>query len=1013
MASLARPARNVVVGIRKEDPARIWERRCPLTPTHIYNLRRKDVKVFVERCQRRIWSEKELVEAGAKIVPSLEDADIVLGIKEPPVETVLTRPPSNSPRTHVMFSHTAKGQPYNTGLLAKFLPKYNLKDDLNGIMSRAPRLIDYELIKDEESDKRVVGFGWFAGVAGVLESLSSMAHSHLEMGIASPFLYTPRPHTQSSLSALRASLKQIGETIKEKGTPPALGPVVIGLTGNGNVSQGCLSMLRELPIQYVQPKDLPRLVSDTKTPLDRIYLVHALPHHYISRLDGAPYDREDYYRAPQSYRSDFAEKIAPYLTLLLNGAGWQSSFPRLMTTKQLEAALFRASAIGGARLLNIGDISCDLGGGLEFMTRSSTISEPFYKLQVNTSLPAVQIMSVDILPTTIPLDASEHFAEAFKPYLNALIEQYQQFPHNSHKWPDSDDKYMKALDRATIAMNGELTSPHLWLQDNVTKWKAENPSEAQKLADDASSIFLMSLFKGNGNNRQHETKAAERQQVYKPSSVGDAASADVAEANRGYVGGKKKRMLMLGSGMVAGPAVDEIARRPDVELLIASNSLREVEKLTEHHLNVKYRLIDMKDLSTVSDLISESDVVISLLPASLHPKAAELCIKHKKHLVTASYISSDMALLDKSAIDADVLLLNEIGLDPGIDHCSAISLIERLKSQGKNIASFISFCGGLPAPDVPHVPLRYKFSWSPRGVLTAALNSAQYRLNDTTYNITGDNLLKTYFPDVPITDKFDLEGIANRDSLTYVNTYNLEDQPIRTILRGTLRYPGFSKLMDSFKSLGILETNKTMYLERWSSLVPQAISIKLGVKFGTLDVPGAIKTLVGESQARELFNALRWLGLLPSIDASAPMQSFPPMPREKLAPIDLFSILLAHKLKYKSSEKDMVLMSHEIIASPKVPGAKPEIHTSNLMVLGDDRASAMARTVGLPVAFAALRVIDDQVAVRGVVGPKHESIYRPILSELERVGLGMQESMRFEEVGGQPPIERVLVPGAF
>lgn len=202
------------------------------------------------------------------------------------------------------------------------------------------------------------------------------------------------------------------------------------------------------------------------------------------------------------------------------------------------------------------------------MTRSSTISEPFYKLQVNPSLPAVQIMSVDILPTTIPLDASEHFAEAFSPYLNALIEQYQQFPYNSHKWPDSDDKYMKALDRATIAMSGELTSPHLWLQDNVAKWRAENPSEAQKLADDASAIFLMSLFKGNGGNRQHETRAAEKQQVYKPPSVGDAASTDVTDTNRGHIGGKKKRMLMLGSGMVAGPAVDEIARRADVELLI-------------------------------------------------------------------------------------------------------------------------------------------------------------------------------------------------------------------------------------------------------------------------------------------------------------------------------------------------------------------------------------------------------------------------------------------------------------
>ncbi|KAF9466713.1 Saccharopine dehydrogenase-domain-containing protein [Collybia nuda] len=951
----------LTVGIRREDPNRIWERRTPLTPDAVhYLVSQKNVNVHIEHCDRRVFPDAEYTKAGAKVKSKLDDAHIFVGIKETPIKEIITAPvptpatsqsnESWSARTHVMFSHTAKGQPYNTGLLSHFVAPTNMKSEVDSTM---PRLIDYELLTNDADGKRTVGFGWFAGVAGVLESLSSMAHSHLEIGIASPFLYTPRPHTHPSLESLRTALRGIGDRISQEGTPASLGPFVIGLTGTGNVSKGCLSILSELPIVKVSVKDLHALVTNKETDLHKIYLVHALPGDYLYRQDGQKYDREHYYEHPQSYRSTFAEDVAPYLTLLLNGAGWSPSFPRLMTNEQLVVALDRARPLGGARFTNIGDISCDVGGGLEFLTQSTTLSSPFYTVRPPTlpgSLPSIEMMSVDILPASLPLDASTHFSKVFLPYLESLIENYT----SGHC-----DEYAGALDRATIASNGQLVGKHIWLQSSVDKFYA---SAALQSTTGAQSAPI---------NTEITPEAGKR--ATQPGVV------------------KKKKMLMLGSGMVAGPAVDEIAKRPDIQLLIASNSLVEAEKLAEEHHNVQYRIIDMADRDVVSTLISEADVVISLLPATFHTAAAEMCIQHRKHLVTASYISPAMDALHKKASEANVLLLNEIGLDPGIDHCSAISLVSKLHAERKQVVAFTSFCGGLPAPDVPHGPLRYKFSWSPRGVLTAALNAARYRLNHKVIEISGENLLKNSFPDVPITNDFALEGIANRDSIPYSTVYELGY--VRTIMRGTLRYPGFSALMQSFKDLGLLESTKTISLDSWSTLVQQSMMLKVQDTLDPKNTLSAIGTLVQADQVEPLHDALEWLSLLPNTTNHGAAQ-MPPLPTQPMAPLDLFAYLLAQKLQYKPHERDMVILSHEIIARSHGLQQPEEIHTSSLITYGTPKASAMARTVGLPVAFAALNVLDGKVKLRGVIGPGDPSVYKPVLEGLEKVGLGMKESKR-------------------
>ncbi|KAF9790341.1 Saccharopine dehydrogenase-domain-containing protein [Thelephora terrestris] len=929
---------KLVVGIRKEDPSRIWERRAPLTPDAVHHLLNSTgVDVLIQECERRAFCTSDYVKAGARVHKTLEPAHIVLGIKETPVDQVLTTPAISPwtrkpiPRTYLMFSHTIKGQPYNMQLLSKFLAAPSIPDPHS-----PPRLIDYELLTDD-AGKRTVGFGWFAGVAGALETLVALSKALLQQGVASPFLHTPRPHTLPNLPAIRKAFRAVGDHIIEHGTPKSLGPFVIGLTGTGNVAQGVLSILTELPIVQVSVKDLPALVSNPGTDLRKVYLVHAKGSDYLARSDGTS-NREDYYRNPSKYHSSFHTDLAPYLTTLVNAVGWSQGYPRLITNEQLPITLELARRVASAsgnplgRFVSVGDISCDVQGGLEFLTHTTTLCDPSYTSRpanLSSHLPGVQMMAVDILPTALPIDASTHFSNVLMPYLESLIADYKGSKRGELKG---------ALNRATVAREGKLAEKHAWLGEKVEAWRA-------------SSI------------RKTQTTM------------------------------RKQRILMLGSGMVAGPAISEICKRNDIELVVASNSLSGAESLTHRHENASAVFIDTADQVVVESMISQSDLVISLLPVSFHPAIAKLCIKQRKHLVTASYISPAMRDLDERALNSDVLLLNEIGLDPGIDHCSAISLLRRLHSQNKRVVSFTSFCGGVPAPESAEgIPLGYKFSWSPRGVLTAALNGSRFKLGGMNYEILGEKNLRSGFPNVPVSDVLKLEGIANRDSIPYVDTYGLGKlEELRTVLRGTLRYPGFSQLMDAFKSIGLLDTEAPFTIDDWSSLIRITLKRKLGIDIASNDltsVLSAAKDVIPRAtDIYQLQTALEYLSLVPS---SSPA---PPVPKFSATAIDHLANLLAQKLRYEPEERDLVILNHEIIA--RDVSGQEEVHSSSLITYGGSEASAMARCVGLPVAFAALNVLDGRVTARGVCGPGVEdNLWKGVLDGLEEVGLGMKETVR-------------------
>ncbi|KAF8493580.1 Saccharopine dehydrogenase-domain-containing protein [Gautieria morchelliformis] len=984
-SSLHQVTNPLTIGIRREDPARLWERRCPLTPSAVEELvQDAGVRVLVQDCNRRVYGIGEFERAGASVHPNLSPAHIILGIKEIPLcdltdqsgSLPLSAPLCSDerrvlqvPRTHLMFSHTGKGQPYNMPLLSKFISPDNSRSQRTDEMSH---LIDYEFLTDGPvpTGKRVVAFGWFAGASGAVEGLCATAHDLLSFGVASPFLHLPRPYMSRTVAGMRGSLCSVGSLISEHGTPAATGPFVITITGNGNVAHGALAIVESLPHAYVRPEDLPALVSSKDTDLRKVYIVHAQPKHYIVPSDGSSrrYDRASYYARPTDWKSVFYDRIAPYTSLFINGAGWQIGFPRLMTNDQLASAFRTSLALSRiGRFRTVADVSCDMKGGLEFVEQSTTIDSPFYISRPSSlppSFPGVQVMSVDILPTQIPQDASAHFSTALMPYLRTLIRQYQGTLGNE------EQERVASLGRATIAQHGSLQGAHKWLAAPLRELNEDRATDLTLIQPDLRARGAI----------QDKAKLA-----------GSTP---------------KKKVLLLGSGMVARPVVEEFSKRKDVHLVVASNNVMDAPFINERFQNVTFKQVDLADIAEVDSLVSDADVVVSLLPAPFHPAAAKLCITHRKHMVTASYISPAMRELHESAVESDVLLLNEIGLDPGIDHCSAISLLQRLKSQNKIAKSFISFCGGLPAPEAADVPLGYKFSWSPRAMLNVALSSARFKLMGEEYNMQGEDLLQSHFRTVPLSNVFRFEGIANRDSLPYAKTYNIGPvNVLDTVLRGTLRYPGFCTLLHLFRRIGLLEVEHPILLSNWTSFAPRALSSKFAIQLSDDDA-ASFRSALGDiidiprDALSQLIHVLNWLGISPvQHDSFTPQHnntlSILP-PSKPLAPIDLLTMVLSHQLRYQRGERDMVVLVHEItVGSTSVHGriAEEQTHTSTLIAYGTPSSSAMSRTVGLPVALATLAILDGQVHARGVHGPTMESVYGPVLQGLEANGLGMKEKV--------------------
>lgn len=384
---------------------------------------------------------------------------------------------------------------------------------------------------------------------------------------------------------------------------------------------------------------------------------------------------------------------------------------------------------------------------------------------------------------------------------------------------------------------------------------------------------------------------------------------------------------------------------------------------------------DIHNEAERSQRISEADLVISMLPAHMHLPVARDCIRYKKHMVTASYISPDMRSLHNEAVDAGSILINEIGVDPGIDHLSAMKVLDELRDAGAEMTLFESFTGGLVAPENDDNPWHYKFTWNPRNVVLAGSGGAVKFIQEGQYKyIPYHQLFRRTEPiEVPEYGRF--EGYANRDSLAYRSVYGLDDIP--TIYRGTLRRPGFCRSWDVFVKLGMtddsyeLEGTEEMTFRQFTNLFlaynPQdSVELKL---MHYLNIP----------QDSELMDKLTWLGIF----------SDQKIGLAKASPAQVLQKILEEKWSLGPDEKDMIVMYHKF--GYRLNG-ELKMRESSMVVLGKDkRETAMARTVGLPVGIASHQILRGKIHTPGVQIPISKEIYEPMLEELAQYGIAFKE----------------------
>ena len=433
------------------------------------------------------------------------------------------------------------------------------------------------------------------------------------------------------------------------------------------------------------------------------------------------------------------------------------------------------------------------------------------------------------------------------------------------------------------------------------------------------------------------------------------------------------KILVLGAGMISKPLVRYLLDYPGFSVTMASRTVSKAEKIINDHPYGTAIALNVTDDALLEKLISESDITVSLLPYTYHVKVAKLCIKHKKHLVTTSYVSNDMKALDKKAKNVGVILLNECGLDPGIDHMSAMKIIHEVEKNGGKILSFRSTTGALPAYDANNNPFGYKFSWSPRGVLLASRNAAKWLEDGKEIYVPGEQLFENYYlQDVPGAGTF--ENYPNRDSIPYKEIYGLTEAG--TVYRGTYRMTGWCETMRKIVALGWLNDKP---IKGFNGKTYRALTRYLVGAKENQDLVKATAKFLGLETYSTVIKRFEWLGLF----------SDEKLPEDKDNPLDYLNVLTLSKMSLDKNERDMVVMHHEFIA--EFP-SKKEFITSTLVGYGTPYGdSAISRTVALPAAIAVKMILQEQIDLTGVYIPVIHEIYKPILNELREMGIKFNE----------------------
>uniref|UniRef100_A0A8C2K0Z9 Aminoadipate-semialdehyde synthase n=1 Tax=Cyprinus carpio TaxID=7962 RepID=A0A8C2K0Z9_CYPCA len=730
---------KLVIAIRRED-VNVWERRAPLAPRHVREITAAGHKVLVQPSNRRAIHDRYYEKAGAVIQEDISEASLIVGVKRPPEEKVYPH------KTYAFFSHTIKAQEANMGLL----------DDL---LKKEVRLIDYEKMVDPNG-YRIVAFGQWAGVAGMINILHGLGLRFLALGHHTPFMHIGMAHNYRNVSQAIQAVRDCGYEISLGLMPKSIGPLTFVFTGTGNVSKGAQDIFNELPCEYVEPHEL-KEVSESGD-MTKVYGTVISRHHHLIRKSDGLYDPLEYENHPELYTSHFRETVAPYTTCLINGIYWDPHTPRLL--RRLDAQRLIRPVIPASsspdhgcpalphKFLAICDISADTGGSIEFMTECTTIEKPFCMYDANQHIDhdsvegnGILMCSIDNLPAQLPIEATEYFGDRLFPYI----------------W-----------EMAVITSNGKLTPKFEYIQ------KLRERRESEQI-----------LKKGG-----------------------------------------MKRVLLLGAGYVSGPVIEYLTRDAGTQVTVASNLLNQAEDMAAKYPNTIAMMLDItRQESHLESLIKDHDIVISMLPYAFHPQVAKHCIKMKVNMVTASYLSPAMKELQKSAEDAGITIVNEMGLDPGIDHMLAMECIDQAKADGCTVETYSSFCGGLPAPECSDNPLRYKFSWSPYGVLLNTISPAIYLKDNQVISVPPGGALLDVTEPMDFMPGFNLEAFPNRDSTKYAEPYGIESA--RTLIRGTLR-----SFFNIFIRLGMLSEEPVPHADTILAAVAKHLEAKLSFAKGERDM---------------------------------------------------------------------------------------------------------------------------------------------------------------------------------
>ena len=438
-----------------------------------------------------------------------------------------------------------------------------------------------------------------------------------------------------------------------------------------------------------------------------------------------------------------------------------------------------------------------------------------------------------------------------------------------------------------------------------------------------------------------------------------------------------KKVVVFGAGLVVRAHVRYLLDH-GFHVTVASRTVSKAEEIIDGHPNGTPMAYDITVApEKIESIIADHDLAVSLLPWQFHPQVARACLNVGKHMVTTSYVKEEMQALDAEAEKKGIILLNELGVDPGIDHMTAMQVIDRVHAEGGEITTFQSYCGGLPAPEANDNPYGYKFSWSPRGVLLAGLNTSRYRRGGKVYNVPGPELFDHVWPVEVVIDGVptELQGYANRDSMPYTEVYGIDPRDV--MFRGTLRFPSWCAIQKQTARLGWLRTDAIDGLE--GKTYADLTAMLAGVD-GTDDLKAKLSAHLGIDAAGPELAGMEWLGLFGNDPLPGPT-----------APVDILTKRMLQKMSYAEGERDMLVLQHTFVA--EFPD-KIERITSTMIDFGIPGGdSSMNRTVDLPATVGVRFILEGRFTHSRGDHSGYPELYEPAMAELQDLGIHFSETV--------------------